>query len=62
MNNNKRQAGYYRVKYDGQWTIGKYDSYYESFDIPETCYSYSDEELDQIDETPINPEPENKTI
>lgn len=60
MSNDKRQPGYYRVKYGGEWTIGEW-----FVKLPTACWFLTadsrekkDEDLEEINETPINPEPE----
>lgn len=57
MNNTERQPGYYRVKCDGEWEFMWWN---ERKWLCFLGYRYLDDDLDEIDETPINPIPEDK--
>ena len=55
----KRQEGFYHVKYDGEWTIGKYISYTlyrqktSHWIILNEDFNVSESEIEEIDENQI---------
>jgi hypothetical protein len=54
----KRADGWYRVKYCGNWIFAEWSYSSWTVLVKERVVYSLDKDLDQIDETPINPTPE----
>jgi len=50
-----RQTGWYRVKWLGVWNFDEYTG--TAWWMPGTNNPFKDSDFDEINETPINPEP-----
>lgn len=55
----KRKSGYYRVKimYERDWQIAQWVDFRECWLICGVAKEYSDYDMSDIDEEPINPQP-----
>lgn len=58
MSSDKRQPGYYRVKYNGKWAFGLYNVQgLNTWAIPNNKWYLGDMDFEEIDPTPIDPNP-----
>ncbi len=57
-----RTSGWYRIKVDGVWQFGRYDQEDGMWYVTRYRFGLYADEIEQVDETPINPEPPKKDI